>query len=208
MPPHVQAARMKEHSFVLMTPVADVPLTVKGVLGETKLQEDLFLPVLELLASNAFAPKSGDELLAGSPKQNYAQMSQVLALLIGSGHVSPTQVSTQSKQAQATSDALNASLIANAEFSSDTTFLASPLIGGAVSVTRFQQLFLKSIKGGRKTPAEWAADAWKPLAAQGQRLVMEGKTVEGVEENISALRTMAEDFSTKRLATLRALKIV
>jgi Predicted methyltransferase regulatory domain/Methyltransferase domain len=208
MPPHVQAARMKEHSFVLMTPAADVPLTVKGVLGETKLQEDLFLPVLELLASNAFAPKTGAELLAGSPKQNYAQMSQVLALLIGSGHVSPTQVSAQSKQAQATSDALNASLIANAEFSSDTTFLASPLIGGAVGVTRFQQLFLKSIKGGRKTPAEWASDAWKPLAAQGQRLVMEGKTVEGVEENISALRTMAEDFGTKRLATLRALKIV
>ncbi len=85
------------------------------------------------------------------------------------------KVQRRCKLAQPTSNALNASLIANAEYSSDTTFLASPLIGGAVGVTRFQQLFLKSIKRARKTPAEWAADAWGSLDAQGQRLIKSWK---------------------------------
>jgi hypothetical protein len=207
MQPHVQAARVKEHSFVLMTPVADVPLTINGVLGETKLQEEVFLPVLELLASNSFAAKTGAELLAGLPKQNYAQILQVLALLIGSGHASPTQPFAQSKQARATSDALNATLIANAEYSSDTTFLASPLIGGAVGVTRFQQLFLKSIKSARKTPAEWAADAWRSLDTQGQRLIKDGKALEKKEENLASLLEMAVDFHSKRLPIMKSLRI-
>jgi hypothetical protein len=137
MPPHVQAAQIREHSFVLVTPIADVPLSINGVLGETKLQEEAFLPVLELLASNGFAPKTGAELMAGPPKQGLAQIMQVLALLIGSGRVCPTQSSTQCKLAQPISNALNASLIANAEYSSDTTFLASPLIGGAVGGDTF-----------------------------------------------------------------------
>jgi hypothetical protein len=128
MPPHEQATRVREHSFVLMTPVAEVPLSIMGVLGETKLQEDAFLPVLELLSRNGFAPKTGAELLAGPPKQNHAQIMQVLALLIGSGHVYPTQSPTQSKLAQPTSDALNASLVANAEFSSIRCFLPAHLL--------------------------------------------------------------------------------
>ena len=33
MPPHEQATRVKEHSFVLMTPVADVPLSINGSIG-------------------------------------------------------------------------------------------------------------------------------------------------------------------------------
>ena len=166
------------------------------------------MPVLELLARNGFAPKTGAELLAGPPKQNHAQIMQVLALLIGSGHVCPTQSPTQIKLAQPTSNALNASLIANAEYSSDTMFLASPVIGGAVGVTRFQQLFLKSIKNDRKTPAEWAADAWSSLDAQGQRLIKAGKTVETKEENLSALVDMAVDFHGKRLPIMKALGII
>ncbi len=86
-------------------------------------------------------------------------------------------------------------------------FLASPVIGGAVGVTRFQQLFLKSIKNDRKTPAEWAADAWSSLDAQGQRLIKAGKTVETKEENLSALVDMAVDFHGKRLPIMKALGI-
>jgi hypothetical protein len=97
----------------------------------------------------------------------------------------------QSKLAQPTSNALNASLIADAEYSSDTMFLGSPLIGGAVGVTRFQKLFLKSIKNGRKTPAELAADAFETKV-----------------ENISALLDMAVYFQGKRLPIMKAPGIV
>jgi Predicted methyltransferase regulatory domain len=38
--------------------------------------------------------------------------------------------------------------------------LASPVTGGGVPISRFQQLFLISIKQGKKHPAEWAQLAW------------------------------------------------
>jgi hypothetical protein len=207
MLPLNQSALIKTQGFALLAPAADVPLKIKGMLGETKLQPDVFQPIIELLAKNDFTPKTGAELAEALPKLKFAQIVQALVLLAGTGHVSPTQAPAQIKQAQATSDGLNAKLIANAEFSGDTSHLASPVVGGAVSVSRFQQLFLKSIKAGRKTPAEWAADAWKPLLAQGQRLIKDGKTIEKVEDNIAELKTIAEDFNANRLSIMKALRV-
>jgi hypothetical protein len=202
-----QMVQLKAQSFVLLGPVKDVPLTIKGVLGETKLQEEVFQPLLELLAKSSFASKTGAELAEALPKLNFAQITQALVLLTGMGHVSPAQTPAQIKQAQATSDGLNAKLVANAEFSADISYLASPVVGGAVGVSRFQQLFLKSIKAGRKTPAEWAADAWKPLLEQGQRLSKDGKAIENAEDNIAALQVMAEEFSANRLPVMKALRV-
>jgi hypothetical protein len=86
--------------------------------------------------------------------------------------------------------------------------LASPVIGGAIGASRFQQLFLKSIKAGRKAPAEWAADAWKPLQVQGQRLIKDGNALEKAEDNLGELKKLAEDFNSKRLPIMKVLKIV
>jgi hypothetical protein len=68
-------------------------------------------------------------------------------------------------------------------------------------------LFLKSLKNVRKTPAEWAADAWGSLDAQGQQLIKAGKTVKTKEENLSALLDMAVDFQGKRLPIMKALGV-
>jgi SAM-dependent methyltransferase len=203
-----QAAQLNAQSFILLTPVADVPLKVVGSLGETQLQAEIFQPVIEFLAKDGFAPKTGAELAGGLPKLTFAQIMQVLVLLSGTGHVSPTQPAAQSKQAQGTSDGLNARLLANAEFSADVNHLASPVIGGAVGASRFQQLFLKSIKAGRKTPAEWAADAWRPLQMQGQRLMKDGHALDKTEDNLAELKKLAEDFNSKRLPIMKALKII
>ena len=202
-----QMAQIKAQGFALLVPVADVPLKIKGMLGETKLQQDVFQPVIELLAKNEFTPKTGAELADALPKLKFAQIVQALVLLAGTGHVSPTQAPALIKQAQATSDGLNAKLIANAEFSGDTSHLASPVTGGGIGVSRFQQLFMKSIKAGRKAPAEWAADAWKPLLAQGQRLIKNGKTIEKAEDNIAELKSIAEDFNSNRLPIMKALRV-
>ena len=202
-----QVAQFKSQSYVLLTPVEDVSLTIKGNLGETKLQEEVFKPVLEFLASRSFAPKTGTEIAEGLPKLNLAQIAQALVLLSGIGHVSPTQTVAQVKAAQASSDALNAKLISISEYSTDINYLASPLIGGAVGVNRFQQLFLKSIKLGRKLTEEWAADAWQTLNVQGQRLMKEGKTLENPGDNIAELQSLAKEFSAKRLPILKALRV-
>jgi hypothetical protein len=78
---------------------------------------------------------------------------------------------------------------------------------GGVAVNRFQQLFLINLAQGKKQPAEWAQAAWQVLAAQSQKLVKEGKTLESPEENIAELTAQAQTFADKQLPILRALQI-
>jgi hypothetical protein len=80
--------------------------------------------------------------------------------------------------------------------------------GGGIAVNRFPQLFLLAISQGKKQPAEWAQIAWQIIAAQGQRLVHEGKAVETPEDNLAVLTTQATTFAGKQLPILKALGIV
>jgi len=65
--------------------------------------------------------------------------------------------------------------------------------------TTFQQ--------GKKKSAEWAAFAERTLAAQGQKIVKEGETLETQQEQLSELTTQANDFSMKQLPILKALQV-
>ena len=61
---------------------------------------------------------------------------------------------------------------------------------------------------GRKQPAEWAQAAWQVLAAQGQRIVKEGKALESPEANLAELTEQAMAFGEKQLPMLKALQVV
>lgn len=91
--------------------------------------------------------------------------------------------------------------------SGDIAYLASPVTGGGVTVPRFHQFFLLARSQGRKQPAEWAQVVWQVLAAQGQRIIKEGKTLEGAEDNLAELTHQANEFAEKRLPILKALEI-
>jgi hypothetical protein len=80
--------------------------------------------------------------------------------------------------------------------------------GGGVTVSRFQQLFLISIKQGKSRPAEWALLAWGIIGGQGEGLLKNGKALTTAEENIAELTEQAEAFAERSLVILRALKIV
>lgn len=60
---------------------------------------------------------------------------------------------------------------------------------------------------GKKQPAEWAQGVWQMLAAQGQKIVKDGKTLETAEENLAELTEQAKTFAQKQLPVLRALQI-
>jgi hypothetical protein len=48
---------------------------------------------------------------------------------------------------------------------------------------------------------------WQTIAAQGQKLVKEGKALETAEENIAELTQQAQTFAQKQLPILKALQI-
>jgi hypothetical protein len=94
-----------------------------------------------------------------------------------------------------------------ARSSNDITYLSSPMTGGGVMVGRFQQLFVLALQQGKKKPEDWAAFVAQILAAQGQKIVKEGKPLETHEEQLTELTTQAHEFAVKLLPILKSLQI-
>ena len=86
--------------------------------------------------------------------------------------------------------------------------LSSPVTGGGVTVNHFEQFFLLSLQEGKSKPEEWAQSVWETIAAQGQRLIKDGKTLETAQANLAELTEQAQAFERKLLPVLRAVGVV
>ena len=207
LPALEQSAALRAQRVVLVSHRPDVPLKAAGALGEASLSEAVYAPILALLADHKVRTVGEIERAVAGKGVNVAQLLQSVAVLTGVGHLAPVQDEATAAKAKPTSDRLNVQLMANAQSSADVGYLASPVTGGGVAVGRFQQLFLVALKQGKKAPAEWARSAWEVLASQGQRIVLEGKPLDGPQENLAELERMAQRFEAKQLPILRALRV-
>jgi Predicted methyltransferase regulatory domain len=201
--------RVRNQAFGLTTPPADVPMKLPGPLGEISLQETIYKPLLEVLAENGYAPKSVKQLLVHPTwkGQSLRVLWQSLLVLTASGHLYPAQDAEAVKAAQSRCKKLNAYLCQRARDGAEIAFLASPVIGGGVPISRFPQLFLLARHSGKKQYSEWAAATWELLSSQGQRIVKDGKTLETPEENVAELTAQAKVFAENQLPILKALSI-
>ncbi|MPQ71726.1 MULTISPECIES: class I SAM-dependent methyltransferase [unclassified Pseudomonas] len=202
-----QRESMLNTRFVLLQAAESVPGVVSGPAGEASLQAEIYAPVLEALAAKAYVPKTLRQLLAATPLA-YGDLEQAINVLVGMGVAAPCQSEAAEKLVLARCSALNLHLCKRSLFNNQIQTLASPVTGGGVPVSRFQQLFLISIRQGKKHPAEWAQLAWGIISEQGEGIVKDGKALSTAEENMAELLTQAEAFEEKSLVILKALKIV
>lgn len=203
-----QAEALRAQRFMLINHRSDVSLKVTGALGEATLQESVYNPVLDVLADHK--PKTIAQMERAVTDKGvvvFGQLVQAVLVLSGAGHLAAVQDEAVIAKARKHTDKLNAHLIQKARGSGDTSFLASPVTGGGVTVGRFPQLFLLAIAQGKKQPAEWAQLVWQMLATQGQKIIKEGKMLESPEENIAELTEQAKAFAEKQLPILKALQI-
>ena len=206
--------------YVLMMPAASVPMKVKVHQSELNLNEERYRPVIEYLEKDNFCPKDFREYLAAE-NTNPIFLFEVILVLIHAGHIVPCQSENAVKQVKRACERLNAHICERAEFSGDIAFLASPLTGCGVEVSRFNQIFLAQYKSGLKSADKLAAAAWKILSRNGERMVVEDKqklsnengelsrprkVLETPEENVAHLKTLAEKF-LERLPVMRALML-
>jgi hypothetical protein len=84
-------------------------------------------------------------------------------------------------------------------------FLASPLIGSAVSVSWIDQIFLKALSDGVD---DVPSRAWDILSAQGKRLIVDGNELAEKAENIDELQRLFKDLERTKLPILRSLGIL
>jgi SAM-dependent methyltransferase len=196
---------LRSQGVVLDKPRADVTLKAAGSLGEVSMADTVYNPILDFLGDHT--PKTIGQIEAGLKELNLAQIQQAILLLVGQGHVSPTQEAKAIEACKARAKTLNQLLLSKARGSNDIGYLADPVTGGSLSVNRFQQLFLLAYQQGQKKVEQMAQSAWNVLNSQGQRLLKEGKTLETAEENLAELTAQATEFQAKLLPILKAHQI-
>ena len=199
-------ARMLHSRFALLQSWETVAGSVTGPAGEATLQAEIYGPVLDALAAQNYAAKSMRQLLSETAMA-YDDLEQALAVLIGMGAVAPCQSEAAESQVSGRCAALNLQLCKRSLYGANIQTLASPVTGGGVTVSRFQQLFLISIKQGKQQPAEWAQLAWGVISEQGEVLIDNGQPLLTAEANIAALTAQAQVFAEQTLPVLKALKI-
>lgn len=205
--PLEQMEVLRQQKLLLVTPRPDVSLKVTGALGEATMSETVYAPILDLLADHKAKSLAQIEQGVKDKGVAFSQVIQAAMLLTGAGHLALVQDDQIISKAKKQTDKLNAHLCQKARGSNDIGYLASPVTGGGFNVSRFQQLFLLCMVQGKKQPVEWAQFAWQTLAAQGQKLLKEGKTLETGEENLAELTSQAQNFAEKQLPILKALQI-
>ena len=207
MAPLVHAELAQSQAYTLVTVRETIPLKVQGLLGEMELQSAVYDPLLDALADKGYAAKTLGQLRQLLPNLSLQQIAEGVTILSGLGYIQSAQSSEAARAAKPACDRLNAHLVKKAIYSGDVLHLASPVTGGGIGVTRIEQLFIKALKGGRKTPSEWARETLDVLAAQGQRLTKDGKILESPDDNLAEFSRQAVEFDTKALPVLRALQV-
>ncbi|MFW6343022.1 MAG: methyltransferase regulatory domain-containing protein, partial [Halothiobacillaceae bacterium] len=208
MSPLERAERLRVERVVLVAYRPDVSLKIKGALGDAEMSAQVYNPILDQLADHRV--RSIGEIAQAVEGQgiSFAQIVQAILILVGGGHLAVAQEDAVVQKAKKRTERLNAHLCMQARGSGDIGFLASPVTGGGLPVSRFEQLFLLAQRQGAKTPEDRARFVWRILDAQGQKLLKEGRTLKTPEENLAELADQARAFETRRLPILRALQII
>lgn len=193
--------------FILATPQGDVPLKVVGAMGEGEFQDEIYSPVLDVLADHKPRSFREVELVVQSKGINFDQLLQVMIVLGNGGHVVLAQEDGEIVAATATSARANANIIQTSRSGADIGVMASPVTGGAVPITRIEQLFLLSLSEGKITPNDWAYTGWQLLKIQNQKLAKDGKPIETYEEMLPEILAQAKVFAEKRLPLLKSLGV-
>jgi SAM-dependent methyltransferase len=208
MAPLEQVEALRRCRVVLTTPRAECKLKTAAPIGEANLQESIYNPILDALASHQPKTLAQIEQAVQDKGIGMAAIAQAMMVLVGMGQVNVAQDEAVVAKSRKASDQINQRLMTMARTSPTVNFLSSPVVGGGVTANRIQQLYVFAYGNGVKAPGEMAALVWKLLAQQNQCLVKDGKAIEGAEANLAELNQQAKDFIDKQMPIYKALGVM
>jgi hypothetical protein len=181
--PLERSEALHHQAFALITDPDAIAMKVKGSLGEANLQEKIYRPIIEVLAEDNLSAKTLAQIAANQKLSaiRWPDLIQAILVLTGAGHLHPAQEPTTRTKAGCA--ALNKYLYERARSSSAVSYLASPVTGSGIVVSRDHQLFLLAMQQGKKLPADQAAFVWNLISSQGLRVNKDGKPLETPEDN-------------------------
>lgn len=203
-----QLELIRAERVALIHPRADIKLTASGPQGEMTMKEEVYGPVLELLADHQPLTIGELEQAVADKGITFPQIVEIAIVMGSLGLLAPVQSREISKASRKSAHDLNTALIKLARDRGEVSYLASPLTGGGLPVTRFAQLFVEAVLRGEKSADDLARHVWAIFAAQGKSVIKDGKAVEGEAANLAELRLMAKAFLDKQLPILEAMDVV
>lgn len=201
-----KARGLRAQTVVLCSRPQDVPREIKGSFGSVTIAEDVHAGLVEVLGDMRVHAVGEMEKALAARNINISQIVQALCIYLERGHVGVTQDRNLAARARPHCEKLNGFAMDIAQDSGDMPWMASPLLGGAVNVSRFEQLFMRAMRLGAKDAAGMAAHVLETLGNANQRMTREGKPIESDEESLAELTSQAQAFLEKRLPVLRALQ--
>jgi SAM-dependent methyltransferase len=195
-------------SVVLVNHRPDVSMKITGGACEATMQPAIYVPILDSLADHK--PRTLDQIELAVKKSgvNLAQVIQAIMILASIGHVADVQDDAIVVKARAYTDKLNRYIVEKARNSNDLNYLASPVTGGGIRLSRTEQLFIFALQQGKKQPAELVQFVFEILVRQNHKIVKNGKVLETPEENKAELTTQVQAFVSKQIPILKALQII
>lgn len=202
-----QAEALRAERFIMITPRDKAAMTVNGRKGTANLAEAVYGPLLDIMGDHKVRSLADLEA-AMKGRVNFAQLVQAIMILTGMSTLAPAQDSSTVAKVKKRTDRLNQYLMEKARAEEQIIFLSSPVTGGGVPLSRFNQLFCLALRLGKKTPSDWAEFVFQLLRSQNQKIVKDGAAIEDDNETRAALLAQAQEFSSSKLPILKALEIV
>lgn len=176
--------------------------------GSIDLNESIHGALMDALADNRARTLGEIEQMLEGKGIKLSSITEAVMLLAAANFVQLAQSDEASDRCIESASQLNTYIKSKARSGGEILYLASPVVGGAVVVDRFTQLFVKAVGEGLDGPLPLANYVWNILSVQGQFLIKDGERIENPEVGISKLMGAATEFAEKQLPILRALKVV
>jgi SAM-dependent methyltransferase len=212
MRPAERAAILRQQQVLLVVPRGDVKLKITGSRGEADMSAPIYPALLDVLAEAPLrfhTVGAVEKILSQKLSFSAGHFIEALTLLLGTGQVQLVANPSPSPDTVQNSQRLNQAIATMAHDGGDVRYLSSPVLGAAVEVNRFEQMFLSECWRGESRPQAWAEAAWSKLSAAGERLVgSDGQALTAPEDNLKVLMQRAQTFADIRLPVLKAAGVV
>lgn len=188
--------------FAMMQPRDEVKLEVTFPVGKCQLRPEVYQPIIERLVEK---PCSLAELTDALSVRglNSAAILQALSVLVATGSASPAVTAAQEAQRRAAAQRYNTTVLDRCLDLVEPFYMASPVLGSAVPISRLDAMFLLAQRAG-VAPVDYV---WRIFKPRGFRFNIEGKALETEEENVAELAKRAAAFNSGRFTVLRALGV-
>lgn len=207
LPQAERIERIRDLRVVLLNVRDHIPYKAMGAVGEVNLVPEIYGPILDFLADNKPHAFRDIEAACQDKGIQFGQVLQAVMLLSGSGHIGFAQTEAETAAARPRTVKVNKALIERAEHQEGLTYLASPVTGGGIAISRIDQLFLQSWMEGEPDTVKWADRVWRILESQGHRALRDGKPVQTPEENLELVTEAAAKFQETLLPVFQGLEI-